>query len=320
MVNNRIYAPVIIPTLNRFVHFKRCLESIERCTGAQYTDVFIGLDYPPSEKYVEGWKKIDAYLKEKEHNHGFKNLYVHRREVNCGVGTEKSNGSLLVQEVSKSYDRYILSEDDNEFSPNFLEYMNQGLEKYKDDERVIKISAYVPPFFYGLTQNTTFFGIDTPAYGIGSWVKKNPFQKFTNDQITFVLQKSLLRSSKWFHLYPSLINSAVHMIKKNHNYGDIRYSIYNLINGTFTLTPTSSLARNWGADGSGIHSGIVPGIEKYEIQTASTFTMSDIPFDYPNSLKKKLRYHRMPQNIVKYFIHYSYAYLLFLKFFFLNKR
>ena len=33
------YAPIVIPTLNRYEHFKRCLESIERCTGAEYTDV-----------------------------------------------------------------------------------------------------------------------------------------------------------------------------------------------------------------------------------------------------------------------------------------
>ena len=46
------YAPVIIVTLNRYEHFKRCLDSLEKCTGANKTDVYVGLDYPPSEKYV----------------------------------------------------------------------------------------------------------------------------------------------------------------------------------------------------------------------------------------------------------------------------
>ena len=57
----KIYAPVIILTLNRFEKFKKCLESLEACTGADKTDVYVSLDYPPSEKYVEGWKKIDSY-------------------------------------------------------------------------------------------------------------------------------------------------------------------------------------------------------------------------------------------------------------------
>lgn len=59
------YAPVIIPTLCRDVHFKRCLESLEKCTAAEYTDVYVGLDYPAIEKHVEGWKKIDGYLNPK---------------------------------------------------------------------------------------------------------------------------------------------------------------------------------------------------------------------------------------------------------------
>ena len=60
------YAPVVIPTLNRYEHLKQCLESLEKCTGAEYTDVYIGVDYPPNDRYVEGWKKVDAYLQEKK--------------------------------------------------------------------------------------------------------------------------------------------------------------------------------------------------------------------------------------------------------------
>lgn len=51
------YAPVIIPTLNRYDHFIKCLESLEKCSGAEYTEVFVALDFPPSNKYIEGWKK-----------------------------------------------------------------------------------------------------------------------------------------------------------------------------------------------------------------------------------------------------------------------
>lgn len=40
------FAPVIIPTLCRYEHFKECLESLSRCTWAEKTEVYIGLDYP----------------------------------------------------------------------------------------------------------------------------------------------------------------------------------------------------------------------------------------------------------------------------------
>ena len=58
-----LYAPVVIPTLNRFEHFKQCLESLERCNNADKTEVYVALDYPPSDKYVEGGEKLmSTYL------------------------------------------------------------------------------------------------------------------------------------------------------------------------------------------------------------------------------------------------------------------
>lgn len=61
-----IYAPVLIPTLNRYDHLRRCLESLSRCSWAEYTDVFVALDYPPEqnrEKYEDGWRQNRAYLR-----------------------------------------------------------------------------------------------------------------------------------------------------------------------------------------------------------------------------------------------------------------
>ena len=52
------YAPIYIPTLNRFGHLKKCLESLMANSWASKTDVFIALDFPPSEKYKEGWLKV----------------------------------------------------------------------------------------------------------------------------------------------------------------------------------------------------------------------------------------------------------------------
>ena len=49
-----IYSPVIITTLNRHEHFRQCLESLERCTDADKTNVYVALDYPPSERYMDG--------------------------------------------------------------------------------------------------------------------------------------------------------------------------------------------------------------------------------------------------------------------------
>ena len=78
------YAPVLIPTLNRYEHLKKCLESLSRCTWAEETEVYVALDYPPSEKYMEGWKKNKEFL-ENCGDMGFKKLHLIERKENYGT-------------------------------------------------------------------------------------------------------------------------------------------------------------------------------------------------------------------------------------------
>ena len=314
------YIPVVIPTLNRYNHFRRCLESLERCTLSEYTDVYVGLDYPPSEKYMEGWRKIDEYLKEKERNNKFRHFYVWRRLNNCGVAREGSNASLLLDEVKKINDAYIFSEDDVEFAPNFLVYMNKALNKYKDIPEVVKISAYTDPIFKGITEDSMFCGIDFSAYGAGSWFAKDAFLfKYTNEEISKDLHKSFLQTLRYFLISPALVNSAIHMLVGNHNYSDIRFSMHNLIKGTVIIQPSSSITRNWGADGSGLHSGVVKGMEKNEIQSQNSFELETIPIEVTKRYKKKLYYYRMPKNKIKFLIYWCYDLLYLLCFYFFRK-
>lgn len=41
---------------------KRCIESLKNNFYAKYTDLYISVDYPPSEKYVKGYEKVKEYL------------------------------------------------------------------------------------------------------------------------------------------------------------------------------------------------------------------------------------------------------------------
>lgn len=290
-MNEKIkYAPVYIPTLNRFEHFQRCIDSLEHCSGADKTEVYVGLDYPPSEQYVDGWKKIDAYLTEKEKKHCFKNLFVRRRDHNCGVGNPNSNGALLIKEIERKYDRFIGTEDDNEFSPNFLEYMNKALEKYKDEPRVRFICAYSPPEFQGLTHNNIFCSIDVPAYGLGRWIEKDKEVSLKNyNDVDKLLKKSFIRLIAFFCTSPALVAMAIDMINKKVNWGDVRMGIANMSDKTYAICPTVSLVRNWGCDGSGLHSGVVLGIEHLSISSENHFEIDEIDLELPKKYKKRLR-------------------------------
>lgn len=270
------YSPVIIPTLNRYEHFKRCLDSLELCTGAEKTDVYVGLDYPPSEKYIEGWRLIDEYLKKKERKNGFLNLYVRRRDHNCGIGKPNSNAALLIDEVTKNADRYIVSEDDNEFSPNFLEFVNKGLELYKDNPRVMAISGYNYVFnIQGLEKNA-YPGYNFSAWGVGIWRDKHFMHKRlgTSRFIDMVLS-SYKTSWAVYRNNPVWFNGLMEMNFKKDVYGDTLKCTEFLLYNKVSIFPKISKVRNWGSDGTGLHSKINTKMAEQKIDDSISFDFDE---------------------------------------------
>lgn len=254
MTEIKNFAPVVIPTLNRYEHFKRCLESLERCTYSECTDVYIALDYPPSEKYVEGWKKIDAYLHGKEESNSFGSLNVVRREYNYGVGKAHSNSGELMKEIREKYDRWIFSEDDNEFSPDFLSYLNKGLELFYNDQRIYCICGYnrridVPSSF----KANYYVAQDYIAWGIGQWKHKPRPEQYSS----FEFLKQLLRDKQSYKKIKDrsffYITGIMNMLKTNSLQGDMLVDLYETLEDKYSVLPIVSKVRNYGNDGTGVH-------------------------------------------------------------------
>lgn len=251
------YAPILIPTLNRYEHLRKCLESLSRCTWADQTEVYVALDYPPSEKYVEGWKKNKEFL-ESCGDLGFKKLHVIKRDHNYGIWKPGDEGNLykLVKWIEDRYDRYIASEDDNVFSPNFLEYMNKGLEKFEDDDEVLNLCAF--RWWFPLkTENNTFFrsGVSCTPWGMGYWTKKQN----AIPQLDYKWFRKQLGIKNLIKVYnnngPAFMNAFIELSNSDERHAaviDQHMSIYMTLAGKHQICPAFSLVRNIGLDGSGV--------------------------------------------------------------------
>lgn len=257
-----IYAPVLIPTLNRYEHLKRLIESLQRNKWAEFTELYIGVDFPPSEKYREGYKKVCSYLAEEIT--GFKKINIYYHKSNLGVS---NNIGFLRNEISKSYDRYIAAEDDNEFSKNFLEYIDKGLEKFQNDEKIIGVCGHAFRVDWGMPQNSLIrMRYAHDAWGIGRWIEKD-IKLF--DELTLEYLGNLLcdvnRTLNLYRISPLLFYCCVEtmVLRKGDMYDeygifqpvDLAKGIYMIDRGYFTINPVLSKVRNWGDDGSGIHGG-----------------------------------------------------------------
>lgn len=277
-----IYAPIIIPTLCRYEHLKRCVESLARCTGADKTELYIGLDAPVKESHKKGHQKINEYV---DTISGFKAVHIFRREVNYGP---VKNGLDLRKQVELRFDRYISTEDDNEFSPNFLEYMNKGLERYKDNPKVLVICGYSYPFKHwknidGYEYNA--YPIHAYcAWGTGAWVKKR-IPSFVCSESAHNLIHSWRLVYKMFRKRHHI---TIHrLLFRNKNaYGDLMLRAYCVLNDVYCIFPTLSKVRNYGFDGSGLNCTVNTLYAEQEIDGQTNFEFDDFDIREYKPLKK----------------------------------
>ena len=309
-----VYYPVYIATLNRYNHFKRLVDSLSRCTDADKTELVIGLDYPPSEKYMEGYLKIKEYIPSIT---GFRKVTLFTTDVNLGQGKNSIRMADYIRNLG--YDAFITLEDDNEVSPSFFRYMNAALIKYRDDDRIINVCAHSGREFEGGWSKNIYCSIDVPGYGFGVWYNKEDLIIKGPEYYYSYLKESLKRDLKLYMLYPGVTYQLVKMVERGVNYGDVCRVMTNIINGSFSLCPSVSLTRNWGADGSGLHSGVVKGLEKQYISEDTDFVLDEIEIEGTKNMYRKLFYRNMPMNKIKFVLYFVYKFLYLLKFYYFGK-
>ena len=250
MMNENL-APVTIPTLCRYEHFKRCIESLSRCTLADKTEVYVALDYPAKESHWDGYNKIKDYLlSHKEDNLGFKKLIVILRDKNYGLGVN-GNIDTLWKEILTLYDRVIFSEDDNEFSVNFLVYMNEGLKKFKNNPDVFAICGFFHGEDLGTYQQNYYIDYGTCAWGIAYW--KDKYEKFLDFCQKNPARDILMSKKLWtiLKVHKAWILPLFIMNRKRVRWGDYYMGMFCCFNKMVNIYPIVSKVRNWGLDGSG---------------------------------------------------------------------
>lgn len=271
-----IYAPVRITVYNRFDHFKRCIESLARCTGADQTELFIGIDYPKSEADRPGNARIREYA---DSISGFKAVHLSKRDKNLG---QLLNGRDLLSQIrERGFDRFIDLEDDLEFSPGFLEYMNQCLEKYKDDSRVAVVCGYSYPEWeeVGDYPYNAFPLHGFCAWGTGIWMGKMPEYHDFMSAREIVFSPRIVRK-----LFREKMHVTVHrlMYRYETSPADLRRRCYCVLEGKYCIFPVASKVRNHGFDGSGSHCARIDKYEEQMIDGAASFVLDDFEIrEYP---------------------------------------
>jgi hypothetical protein len=240
-----IIAPIALFTYNRLWHTQQTVEALQKNELADASELFVFSDGPRSDTDRENVNTVREYLKSIT---GFKKVTVIERDKNLGLAQSIITG---VTEIVNRYGRIIVLEDDMITSPYFLKFMNEALEFYKDEERVISIHGYIYPIKAQLPE--TFFIKDTGCWGWATWGRGwNLLEPNGKKLLRELVARKLTKKFDINGSYPFTQILHDQIAGKNNSWA-IRWQASAFLSDKLTLFPNRSLVKNIGHDSSGTH-------------------------------------------------------------------
>jgi putative methyltransferase (TIGR04325 family) len=240
-----ICAPIALFVYNRIDHTKKTVESLQKNLLAEQSELFIFCDDAKNSDAVEAVKAVRSYVKTIS---GFKEITIIEREKNFGLAASIISG---VSEIIEKFGRIIVLEDDMVTSKHFLTFMNEGLDFYESEEKVISIHGYIYPVKSTLPE--TFFLRGADCWGWATWKRGwDLFEKNGAKLLSELQQKNLTKKFDFDGCYPYARMLEDQVAGKNNSWA-IRWYASAFLAEKLTLYPGKSLVQNIGADGSGTH-------------------------------------------------------------------
>ncbi|WP_276165327.1 sugar transferase [Zobellia alginiliquefaciens] len=158
-------APILLFTYKKVTPLKATIEALGKNQLASESDLIIFSDGAKSEKDNVQVNEVRAYLK--KGITGFKQVVIFESLENKGLATSIIDGvSKIIEERGSA----IVLEDDLVTSKNFLLFMNQALNDFKNDDRVHSISGYTMPIKTPLNYSyDNYFTRRASSWGWATW-------------------------------------------------------------------------------------------------------------------------------------------------------
>ncbi|RHX91216.1 glycosyl transferase [Leptospira yasudae] len=238
-------APIALFVYNRPQHTKITIEALLKNGYADKSELFVFCDGPKNDSQLNKINEVRAVAKNVV---GFKSVTIIEKEQNNGLANSIISG---VSELIEKYGKVIVLEDDMTTSPFFLTYMNQALEKYESEDRVISIHGYRLPI-HGNTPET-FFLRGADCWGWGTWKRGwDLFERDGQRLLNELYSKKITYDFDMKGAYPYTQMLTDQVSGKNDSWA-IRWHASAFLRDKLTLYPARSLILNIGLDTSGTH-------------------------------------------------------------------
>ena len=243
----QVLAPILIFVYNRPTHTRRMLDALEKAQLANQSEIFIFSDGAKSAADIKTVNKVRSIICEPR---DFKKINIIEREKNYGLA---NNIIAAVTDIVKEYGKVIVLEDDLEIAEVGLQYFNDALNLYRNEDKVMEISGYMYPAEGVETLPESFFFRVANSWGWATWDRAwNTFEKDI-DKLTANFTKEDIKNFSIDH--SENFWKQVQQFKAGKiNSWAIRWYLSIFNQQGLVLYPKQSMIQNIGTDGSGTHS------------------------------------------------------------------
>ena len=281
-------SPVVLFVYSRLDHTKHTLEALKSNVLAKDSNLFIFSDAPKNEKAKKGVEEVRKYIHSIK---GFKKVKIIERKNNMGLANSVIDG---VTKIVNKYGKVIVLEDDLVTSKYFLKFMNDALNFYENESKVISISGYIYPI-NNLPE--TFFIKSADCWGWATW--KRGWDLFEKDGEKLLVQlekRDLTKEFDFNNSYPYMQMLRDQILGKNSSWA-VRWYASAFLKNKLTLYPGKSFVQNIGNDTLGTHSGRVD-IYKVKLNNSLIDLKKGIVFENEFVRRKISLFFRRNSNII----------------------
>lgn len=241
-------APIALFVYNRPEHTVKTLEALKANTLSDSSELFVFCDGPKigaDTATLEAIEQVRNLVKEKK---WCKEVTVYESNTNLGLADSIVGG---VTKILNEFGKIIVLEDDIVTAKGFLRYMNEALNCYEKDEKVMHIGSYLPYTNTCTPLPETFFSRFMSCWGWATW--KSSWDKATWDAVALYEQISNPKVRYEFNLEGVLDfhNQLERNISGEVKTWAIMWFTSIFLNKGLCLYPRISLSDNIGLDGSG---------------------------------------------------------------------
>lgn len=304
-------APIALFVYNRPQHTLQTLEALAANSLAKDSVLYVFADGAKASATEEDKQRIEQTRQVVQSKQWCKEVIVKTQTTNQGLANSIING---VSELLKTNDSVIVLEDDLVTATGFLAYMNEGLIRYANHEKVMQVSGYNFPL-QQKGKNESYFLPLTTSWGWGTWARA--WKKFDLMATGYQELKTNSQLQYQFNLngsYPYANMLFAQMEEKTIDSWAIRWWWSVFKEKGITLYPDYSLIANMGVGKEATHTSttslsvnepeffknlnyiinkfpleILPDLEKFQLVT-SFFKFKDDKNIQSSSLKNTLIY------------------------------